>query len=81
MSFICRYDDEADERRWIAAFESVLGQMRVGDIGAARASLQRTRELRGGTDGPAQFYLETIGQLEREGRLAGWTGVVEMAEK
>jgi|GEM_PF-5501131 len=41
----------------------------------------RAREIRGGTDGPSEFYLRKIMDLEANGHLEDWTGVVELSEK
>jgi hypothetical protein len=43
--------------------------------------MERTRQMRGGFDGPAEFYLRKIHALEPNGHLENWTGVVEMSEK
>ncbi len=78
---LCRCDAEAGEREWITVFERGLDTFRRGDFVAARAELDRTRDLRGGTDGPSEFYLRKISALEKNGHREGWTGVVELSEK
>jgi len=60
--------------RGLAAFQS-------GDLTAARESMEQTRKLRGGSDGPSEFYLKEITKLERSGVPAGWEGVIELSEK
>ena len=37
--------------------------------------------MRGGSDGPSEFYLRKMTQLEPNGRLEDWTGIVELSEK
>jgi adenylate cyclase len=78
---LCRCDAESGERQWIEVFESGLERFREGEFGAARLDLDRTREMRGGTDGPSEFYLRKISALEKNGHREGWTGVVELSEK
>ena len=43
--------------------------------------MRETQKLRGGSDGPAEFYLKTLGALEIAGRLEGWSGIVDLTEK
>jgi hypothetical protein len=43
--------------------------------------MNRTREMRGGFDGPAEFYLHKMKTLEATGRPENWSGVVELSEK
>ena len=78
---ICACENEADEREWITLFEEALAMLRVADITAARARLTETIRVRGAADGPSEFYLKLIAQREKEQRLDGWTGIVEMTEK
>jgi hypothetical protein len=37
--------------------------------------------MRGGSDGPSEFYLRKLAALEEKGHLENWTGVVELSEK
>lgn len=78
---LCRCNAEAGEQKWIDVFEEGLSEFRAGEFNAARASMDRTRELRGGSDGPSEFYLRKIAGLEANGHLENWTGVVEFTEK
>lgn len=78
---LCRCDVESGERLWIKAFEEGLGVFRAGKFQTAREFMDRTRELRGGNDGPAEFYLRKIAALEKDGRVEYWTGVIELSEK
>ena len=78
---LCRCDAESGEKSWIEIFEKGLAVFRKGDFEAARDYMERTREKRGGSDGPSEFYLRKIADLEANGHLEDWTGVVELSEK
>ncbi|HEX4202166.1 MAG TPA: hypothetical protein VHY59_11650 [Chthoniobacterales bacterium] len=43
--------------------------------------MNRTRQMRGGSDGPAEFYLKKIAALEANGHSENWTGVIQLTEK
>jgi hypothetical protein len=44
--------------------------------------MERTREARGGSDGPSEFYLRKMAALEEDVfYLESWTGIVELSEK
>jgi adenylate cyclase len=78
---LCRCDAESGEKRWIESFEEALGKFRAGEFETARVCLNRTREMRGGADGPSEFYLRKLAALDGNGSLENWTGVVELSEK
>ena len=78
---LCRCAAEAGERKWIEVFDKGLALFCAGDLAAARGFFEQTREVRGGVDGPSDFYLSKIGELEAKGLPDGWSGVVAMAEK
>jgi len=78
---ICRCEAESGEKRWIEIFEKALALFRAGDFEAARDYLNRTREMRGGSDRPSEFYLRKITTLEETIRPEEWTGIVELSEK
>ena len=78
---LCRRESHNDERDWIEIFEQGLVVFRAGEFDRARELMMRTREMRNGTDGPAEFYLQRIVQLETNGGGEHWTGVVELNEK
>lgn len=78
---LCRCDAEAGEKRWIDVFEKGLARFQEGAFADARAEMTRTREIRGGSDGPSEFYLRKISALETNGHREGWTGIVELSEK
>ncbi len=78
---LCRCDAENGEKRWIDVFEKGLDRFREGAFDAARAEMNRTREIRGGADGPSEFYLRKIATLQTNGHVDNWTGIVELSEK
>ena len=78
---LCRCDAESGEKSWIEVFEQGLGGFRTGDFNTAREHMNRTRELRGGSDGPSEFYLRKLDKLEQNGHVENWTGVVELSDK
>jgi adenylate cyclase len=78
---LCRCGAESGEKSWIEIFEKGLAAFRAGEFSAARDYMNQTRQMRGGPDGPAEFYLRKIAGLEENGRVENWTGVVELSEK
>jgi adenylate cyclase len=78
---LCRSGAEAGERAWIEVFEAGLETFRVGDFSKAAELMSRTRELRGGTDGPVEFYLRKIATLSRQDKIENWNGIIELSEK
>jgi hypothetical protein len=78
---LCRKEAQNGEAKWITVFEEGLDVFRGGDFEQARQLMNRTREMRGGTDGPSDFYLRNITKLEANGELENWTGVVELTDK
>ena len=77
----CRCAAENGERAWIKVFEEGLDEFRRGEFANAAQAMKRTCELRGGADGPAEFYLRRITKFSSEGTPAGWNGVIELSEK
>ena len=69
------------EKSWIEISEKGLGAFRAGEFAAARDYLNQTCEMRGGSDGPSEFYLRKLAALETNGHHENWTGVVELSEK
>src|SRR2546423_2629028 len=73
---LCRCDAESGERTWIRVFEEGLEGFRAGEFSKAHDLLNQTRHMRGGSDGPAEFYLKKIAAMEANGHPGDWTGVV-----
>jgi adenylate cyclase len=78
---ICRCESQNGEREWIGPFEEGVEVFTAGEFDRARELMTRTRVIRGGSDGPSEFYLRKIEKLETNGERDGWTGVVELTEK
>jgi adenylate cyclase len=78
---ICRCDAATGEQNWIELFETGLRAFGSAEFREARDSMNRTRQMRGGSDGPAEFYLKKIAALEANGHSEHWTGIVELTEK
>ncbi len=78
---LCRCEAENGEKVWIKTFESGLDNFQKGEFPQAAESMHRTRELRGGADGPAEFYLRRIVKLSERPTQENWQGVIELSEK
>jgi adenylate cyclase len=77
----CPRSDVSANWDWITVFEEGVKRFQVKDFGAARQAMDRTREMRDGRDGPAEFYLRKITTLEANGCGDDWKGVLEFTEK
>lgn len=66
---------------WLKTWEEAMRTVRQGDFATLQKLLREVVWQRGGTDGPAEYYLKHVASLEKEGRLSDWTGVVKMTEK
>jgi adenylate cyclase len=75
-----RGEADSTERAWIAAFEAGLDGFRAGEFSNAADLMNRTCQLRGGSDGPAEFYLRKIA-IFRGQDLKNWNGIIELSEK
>jgi adenylate cyclase len=78
---LCRRGGENGEGVWIEAFEAGLDDFRKGEFASAAELMNRTCDLRGGSDGPAKFYLRKIATLSDQGKTENWDGIVELSEK
>jgi hypothetical protein len=68
------------ERVWIEAFEAGLDNFRAGKLSDASDLMDHVCQVRGGSDGPAQFYLRRIAILRGQD-LKNWDGIIELSEK
>jgi adenylate cyclase len=73
-------DAGSEQRPWIDAFEAGLDKFRTGKFSDAADLMSRACQLRGGSDGPAEFYLRKIAILQGED-LKNWNGIIELSEK
>jgi len=70
----------SEQRGWIDAFEAGLDAFRAGKFSNSADFMNRACQLRGGSDGPAEFYLRKIVIL-RSRNLQNWDGIIELSEK
>ena len=66
---------------WLGTFDEAINAIKNGAFSDANALLRKSIWERGGEDGPSEFYLRKIADLEQHGRLREWTGVVKLDEK
>ena len=62
-------------------FEAALVDYEDGAFARAAEGFREARELAGGSDGPALFYVKLCERLEREGVDPSWDGVIEASSK
>ena len=72
---------EAEPMPWLEAFNAGTAAFCRGDLDEAERRMQEVRTLRGGQDGPAEFYLHKIEELRSTGLPEDWTGAIEMVSK
>jgi len=75
-----RGEAHSGEQACIDAFEAGLDNFRAGKFSDAADLMNRTCQLRGGSDGPAEFYLRKIATLRGQD-LKNWNGIIELSEK
>ncbi len=73
--------DPRDDFGWVATFDAALESIRTGAFAEAKALLRKTVWERGGHDGPSEFYIKKMGELENLRQLESWTGLVRLEEK
>jgi adenylate cyclase len=75
-----RADPHSAQRPWVEAFEAGLDAFRASKFSDAAELMNRVCQLRGGSDGPAAFYLRKIAILQGQD-LKNWNGIIELSEK
>ncbi len=75
-----RGEADSGQRGWIDAFEAGLDKFRTGKFSDAADLMSRVCQLRGGSDGPAEFYLRKIA-IVRGQDVKNWNGIIELSEK
>ena len=75
-----RGEADSAQRAWIEAFEAGLDKFRTGKFSDAADLMNRVCQLRGGSDGPAEFYLRKIA-IVRGQDVKNWNGIIELSEK
>jgi adenylate cyclase len=80
---ICTVSEPAAEghRKWNVIFAEAIDAIKTGAFEQAKGLFRKTIWERGGEDGPSEFYLKKMAQLEKENALQEWTGVVRLSEK
>lgn len=66
---------------WLDNFSRGLAAFRRGDFAEGEREMRETIARRGGTDGPATFYLAEIARARTRDLPADWTGVLEFTAK
>lgn len=66
---------------WVQTWDEAMRTLRQGDFEALQKLLREVVWQRGGSDGPAEYYLKYLAKLEEENHLREWTGVVKLSEK
>ena len=75
-----RGEADSGQRGWIDAFEAGLDWFKAGKFSDSADLMNRTCQLRGGSDGPAEFYLRKIAVLRGQD-LKNWDGIIGLSEK
>jgi adenylate cyclase len=79
---ICPASDSAiAANQWVSIFAEAIEAVKTGAFDQAKVLFRKTLWERGGEDGPSEFYLKQIAQLEKENALQEWTGVVKLTQK
>jgi adenylate cyclase len=78
---LCPRTNKTGDFGWISTFDKALRMIKEGDFTAAGGLLRQTVWERGGRNGPSEFYMRKLVELEKCGDLRTWTGVVNLAEK
>src|SRR5215471_1489684 len=68
-----------EQRAWIDAFEAGLDAFRAAKFSESADFMNRVCQLRGRSDGPAEFYLRKIAILQGQD-LKNWDGIIEFSE-
>jgi adenylate cyclase len=69
------------EPEWRSTFQSGVEAYAEGHLDVAVKFMRQTIEIRAGGDGPSEFYLRKIAEIDKHGRPAEWTGSVFLDEK
>ena len=73
--------DQALSMPWLETFAAGVAAFCRGHLEEAERCMRAVLEQRGGYDGPADYYLEKIKELHRDGLPPGWTGTMEFTSK
>ena len=78
---ICADGGETREPEWISIFQAGVVAFADRRLGEAVQLMRQTIEARSGGDGPSEFYLRKIADLEKHAHIGEWAGVVSLDEK
>jgi adenylate cyclase len=73
--------ESVERPAWVEVFEKGLDAFQKGDLDGADATMNEVIALRGGKDGPSEFYRREIAAWRAKGLPSDWAGVVELATK
>ena len=72
---------DSTQEEWCITFEKGVGAFRAANLNAAERLMRETLRMRGGSDGPSDFYLGQIATLRAVGIPRDWKGVIECEKK
>jgi adenylate cyclase len=72
---------ETCEPEWMSLFQAGVEAFTDRRLGEAVQLMQQTIQARSGRDGPSEFYLRKIADLEKHAHVSEWAGVVSLDEK
>jgi adenylate cyclase len=73
--------DGGPSEPWAKAFAEALAAFQRGDFSKAEKLFIETKSLRGGEDGPSDFYLKCVAECAGRPVPPGWEGEVELSDK
>jgi len=73
--------ESAASQPWRESFAAALNRFQRRAFDEAREGFEKTRMLRGGADGPSEFYLGRITAFQSAPPNAEWFGEVDLREK
>lgn len=73
--------DEVQPMPWLDTFAAGIAAFCRGELEEAGRCMRAVGDQRGGHDGPADYYLEKIQELQRDGLPPGWAGTMEFTSK
>ena len=70
-----------EDLEWAEKFTAAIAEIRQGAFDKAKELFREVVWQRDGTDGPSEFSIKKIAELEKTGQLSEWTGMVRLTEK
>ena len=78
---LCPTAEPTENHEWVPTFDDALKSLHQGKFEQAESYFREVIWMRGGKDGPSEFYLRHLRELADAGELATWTGVVVLKDK